>query len=233
MKRNVTILSLIATILFFTQVNAQTSTSIDSTARSKVTLSATIATQGVGLDIKFAPIPQFAVRVGASILPISGGGVYKVRSEPTDVDFDVNFANAHLLFDWHPFLKETGLSRKIVVTAGAGYFWEAKGDVVVSYRGTYKYGDILIPSSDLGQLYGSVEWKKVAPYLGFGFENVFPSKKFNVGFAVGTYYLGEPDATLTGTNYLSQNTSNQQQLQKNMSYYRFMPVLQVNLNFGL
>ena len=233
MKKTLTILSLIAIILFSTQINAQTTTTIDSAARSKVTLSATIATQGVGLDIKFAPIPQFAVRVGASILPISGGGVYKVRSEPTDVDFDVNFANAHLLFDWHPFLKETGLSRKIVVTAGAGYFWEAKGDVVVSYRGTYKYGDILIPSSDLGQLYGSVEWKKVAPYLVFGFENVFPTKKFNVGFAVGTYYLGEPDATLTGTNYLSQNTSNQQQLQKNMSYYRFMPVLQVNLNFGL
>jgi hypothetical protein len=233
MKKTITILSLSLLLAFVTRVNAQSSVTTDSTTRSKVTLSATIATQGVGLDVKFAPIPQFAVRVGASILPIEGGGVYKVRNEPTDVDFDVKFANAHLMFDWHPFLKETGLSRKVVVTAGAGYFWEAKGDVVVSYRGTYKYGDILIPSSDLGQLYGSVEWKKVAPYLGFGFENVFPSKKFNVGFAVGTYYLGEPDATLTGTNYLSQNSSNQQQLQKNMSYYRFMPVLQVNLNFGL
>jgi hypothetical protein len=233
MKKTTTILSLFLLFAVLTQVNAQSVNTTDSDHRSKVTLSVTAATQGVGLDVKFAPTPQFAVRVGASILPISGGGVYKVRSEPTDVDFDVNFANAHLMFDWHPFLKETGLSRKVVVTAGAGYFWEAKGDVVVSYRGTYKYGDILIPSSDLGQLYGSVEWKKVAPYLGFGFENVFPSKKFNVGFAVGTYYLGEPDATLTGTNYLSQNSSNSEQLQKNMSYYRFMPVLQVNLNFGL
>jgi len=233
MKKTITILSLSLLLAFGTRVNAQSSVTTDSTNRSKVTLSATIATQGVGLDVKFAPIPQFAVRVGASILPIKGGGVYKVRSEPTDVDFDVKFANAHVMFDWHPFLKETGLSRKVVVTAGAGYFWEAKGDAVVSYRGTYRYGDIYIPSEDLGQLYGSVEWNKVAPYLGFGFENVFPSKKFNVGFAIGTYYLGEPKATLTGTNYLSQNTSNQQQLQKNMSYYRFLPVLQVNLNFGL
>ncbi|MEJ7560397.1 MAG: hypothetical protein WKF66_18965 [Pedobacter sp.] len=233
MKKTTTILSLCLLLAFFTQVKGQSAATTYGTIPSKVTLSATIATQGVGLDVKFSPTPQFGVRVGASILPISGGGVYKVRSEPTDVDFDVNFANAHLMFDWHPFLKESGLSRKVVVTAGAGYFWEAKGDVVVSYRGTYKYGDILIPSTDLGQLYGSVEWKKVAPYLGFGFENAFPAKKFNVGFALGAYYLGEPDATLTGTNYLSQNTSNSQQLQKNMSYYRFMPVLQVNLNFGL
>ncbi|MBC7567765.1 MAG: hypothetical protein H7223_12475, partial [Pedobacter sp.] len=185
MKKTTTILSLCLLLAFFTQVNAQINPTTDSTNRSKVTLSVTIATQGVGLDVKYAPTPQFAIRGGASILPISGGGVYKVRSEPTDVDFDVNFANAHLMFDWHPFLQETGLSRKVVVTAGAGYFWEAKGDVVVSYRGTYKYGDILIPSSDLGQLYGNVEWNKVAPYLGFGFENVFPSKKFNVGFALG------------------------------------------------
>jgi hypothetical protein len=233
MKKTTTILSLCLLLAVFTQVKGQSASTTDGTSPSKVTLSATIATQGVGLDVKFAPVPKFAVRVGASILPISGGGVYKVRSEPTDVDFDVKFANAHLMLDWHPFLKETGLSRKVVVTAGAGYFWEAKGDVVVSYRGTYKYGDILIPSEDLGKLYGNVEWKKVAPYLGFGFENVFPAHKFNVGFAVGTYYLGEPDATLTGTNYLAQNTSNSQQLQKNMSYYRFMPVLQVNLNFGL
>lgn len=233
MKRKITILSLGILLAMCMQVNAQSTSVIDSASRSKVTLSATIATQGVGLDIKYSPKPVFAVRLGASILPISGDGVYKVRSEPTDVNFDVDFANAHLMFDFHPFLSETGLSRKVVVTAGAGYFWKKKGDVVVSYRGTYKYGDILIPSSDLGQLFGSVEWNDVAPYLGFGFENVFPAKKFNIGFAVGTYYLGAPDATLTGTNYLSLNTSNEAQLQKNMSYYRFMPVLQINLNFGL
>ncbi len=222
---------MLLTICF--QVNAQNSSTTDSEGRSKVTLSATIATQGVGLDIKYAPKPLYAVRVGASILPISGSGVYSVRNEPTDVDFDVDFANAHLMLDFHPFLAEKGLSKKVVVTAGVGYFWKAKGDVEVRYRGTYKYGDILIPSSDLGQLNGSVEWKKVAPYLGFGFENVFPKKKFNVGFAVGTYYLGEPDADLTGTNYLVFNSSNEAQLQKNMSYYRFMPVVQINLNFGL
>ena len=99
MKRTITILSLSLLLALGTQVSAQSTATIDSAARSKVTISATIATQGVGLDLKYAPTPQFAVRVGASILPISGGGVYKVRSEPTDVDFDVNFANAHLMFD--------------------------------------------------------------------------------------------------------------------------------------
>lgn len=233
MKRILTILSLSILLTSSIKSEAQTAEVLDSAGRPKVTISATIATQGVGLDLKYAPTPAFAARIGASVLPISGGGVYRVSGQPTDVDFDADFANAHLMLDWHPFLKESGLSKKVVVTAGVGYFWDAQGDVVVSYRGTYKYGDILIPSSDLGQLYGGIKWNEVAPYLGFGFENVFPKKTFNVGFAVGTYYLGEPKTTLTGTNYLTLNTSNQAQLQRNMSHYRFMPVVQINLNFGL
>ncbi|MEJ2883461.1 hypothetical protein [Pedobacter sp. GR22-6] len=239
MKKKLTILCVSMLMLVVTRMNAQevattsTKAPVDSAARSKVILSAHVSTQGVGLDIKYAPTPVFGVRVGASVLPISGQSVYSIRQEPTDVDFDVDFANAHLLFDWHPFLKEKGLSPKVVVTAGAGYFWKREGNVVVSYRGTYKYGDILIPSEDLGQLTGNVEWHKVAPYLGFGFENVFPRNKFNLGFAVGTYYMGAPDATLVGTKFLSANTSNEAQLKKNMSYYRFLPVLQVNFNFGL
>ncbi|WP_256003373.1 hypothetical protein [Pedobacter deserti] len=208
-------------------------TPVDSAARSKYYISAHIATQGVGLELKYAPTPAFAVRGGASILPVKGDFVYSVGTQPTSVDFDVDFGNAHVMFDWHPFLAETSLSRKIVVTAGAGYFWKAEGDAVVSYKGTYKYGDILIPSDDLGQLTGTVEWNNVAPYLGFGFDHVFPRNKFNVGFAIGTYYLGKPDVTLTGSKMLAYNSENEAQFRENMSHYRFMPVLQINFNFAL
>ena len=240
MKKSYSFLALGLLFLAFTQVKAQVSTT-DSTRRftevtttgTKIYLSATAATQGFGLDIKVAPKPNYAIRVGASILPVGGTHIYSVRSEPTDVALDGKLSNAHLMLDWHPWINGYEWSKKIVVTAGAGYFWENGGTATVSYRGTYKYGDILIPSEDLGQLEGNVKWHKIAPYLGFGFENVFPRNKFNLGFALGTYYMGSPDATLVGTKFLTANRSNEAQLQKNMSYYRFLPVLQVNFNFGL
>ncbi|WP_432710383.1 hypothetical protein [Pedobacter sp.] len=226
MKKTFTLLVLSFILLMGVQVNAQSD-------NTRLYLSAHASTQGLGLEFKVKPKPDYGIRVGASILPVEHGGIYSVRSEPTDLDLKVNLKNAHIMFDWHPFLKETSFSRKVVATVGAGYFWEAKGDAVVSYRGTYNYGDIQIPSNELGELYGSVQWNKVAPYLGIGFENALPTKKFNVGFAVGTYYMGAPDATLTGTKFLTKNVSNQEQFKENMSYYQFLPVVQINLNFAL
>jgi len=200
---------------------------------SKIILSATLSTQGAGADIKFSPTAEFGIRTGISILPFNWQTVYTGRSKPTDLHLDADFANTHLMFDWHPFLGGYKLSEKIVVTAGGAYWWKDKGTATISYQGTYKYGDIEIDREDLGVLKGTVQWKKITPYLGFGFENVFPSHKFNLGFAIGTYYMGKPDAILTGTKMLAANTSNSEQFEKNMSYYRFLPIVQINLNFSL
>jgi len=217
-----------------TQVNAQvTNMSIDSALRNQFYISAHAGTQGLGLNLKFAPVPAFKIRAGASILPIEISSVYSVRKQPTNLDLNAKFSNAHLMFDWHPFINENSFSRKVIVTAGAGYFWEAQGDAVVTYNGVYNYGDIQIPSDDLGQLIGNVTWNQIAPYAGIGFENPFPAKRVNVGFAVGAYYMGKPDATLTGTKFLSANQSNEAQFEKNMSGYKLLPVIQVNLNIRL
>jgi hypothetical protein len=234
MKRRFTFLFLSFFLLLGVQANAQeTNMQIDSALRPKAYISAHVSTQGLGLELKLSPKPEYNIRVGASILPFEFNTVYTVSSQPTDVDMKADFANAHLMFDWHPFLNENSLSRKVVITAGAAYFWKAQGDAVVSYRGVYNYGDIQIPSEDLGQLFGTVKWNKVAPYLGFGFENAFPSRKFNIGFAVGAYYMGAPDVSLTGTKFLVRNNANEAQFRDNMSYYQVMPVVQINLNFAL
>ena len=234
MKRRITLLFMSFFLFVGTQVNAQvTNMSIDSALRNQFYITAHAGTQGVGLELKFAPVPDFKIRGGASILPVELSTVYSVRKQPTHLDLDAKFSNAHLMFDWHPFINEKSLSRKVIVTAGAGYFWKAQGDAVVTYNGVYNYGDIEIPSEDLGQLIGNVKWNKIAPYAGIGFENPFPTKKINVGFAVGAYYMGKPDVSLTGTKFLSRNESNEEQFGKNMSGYRLLPVIQVNLNFAL
>lgn len=237
MNVKLTFLILIFVVSAGTKLSAQRRTNrlsdIQSAEYPYVTLSATASTQGLGADVKVSFVPQFGVRAGVSILPFNWQTVYTGRSEPTDLNLEADFANAHLMFDWHPIADRNNLMDQLVVTAGAAYWWKDQGTAVISYRGTYKYGDILVPSDDLGQLTGRVEWKKVTPYIGFGLENVLTTSKVNLGFAIGTYYMGEPDATLTGTKMLAANTSNSEQFQKNMSFYRFLPVLQVNLNFGL
>jgi len=217
----------------FAQSGGTRNSNISSSEYPKIILSATVSTQGVGGDIKVLPIPTFGIRAGVSVLPFNWQTIYTGRTEPTDLKLDADFANAHLMFDWHPISGRYNLLDKIVITAGGAYWWKDKGTAVISYRGNYNYGDIVIPSDDLGQLKGEVQWKKVTPYLGLGLENILSDRTINLGFAIGAYYMGKPDATLTGTKMLSANVSNSEQFEKNMSFYRFLPVLQVNLNFNL
>lgn len=237
MNVKLTFLTLIILACSVNQASAQRNSSrfsdIQSADYPYVTLSATLSTQGVGADVKVSVNPLFGVRTGVSILPFDWQTIYTGRTEPTDLKLDADFANVHVMLDYHPITNRDNLTDQIIVTAGAAYWWKDKGSAVISYKGNYRYGDIQIPSENLGQLTGDVQWKKVTPYLGIGLENVLSSDKINLGFAIGTYYMGEPSATLTGTKMLAANTSNSEQFQKNMSFYRFLPVIQVNLNIGL
>ncbi|WP_129715290.1 hypothetical protein [Pedobacter sp. SYP-B3415] len=230
MKRHFT--SLVLGFILAAVTGASAQTSVDST-RTRAYLAAHVGTSGAGLDFKVAVKPSFTIRAGASILPFDYNTLMTVRAQPAKIDIQADFNNAHLIFDWHPFLKEKGLSKKAFVSVGAGYFWKAEGSGTASYDGTYQYGDISIPSSELGELTGRVEWNKVAPYAGIGFQNPFPMRKVNVSFSVGAFYMGKADATLTGTKLLVNNQANQRQFEENMSFYRILPVAQVSLNFNL
>lgn len=234
MKRKNTFLCLCFILLLVDQVNAQISNkAIDDAQRDKIYITATAGTQGVGLDLKYTVETGFNIRAGASVMPIKFDRNYSIRKEPTHLDLDVEFSNAHLMFDWHPFLARDNFYRKVLVTAGAGYFWKSEGNAVATYNGSYRYGEIEIPSADIGTLTGALKWNQFAPYLGVGFENPLPRKRVNIGFAIGAYYMGRPDVTLTGTKQLIRNQRNEAQFRENMSNYFLLPVVQLNLNFAL
>lgn len=201
-----------------------------SAQRSSATLN--LGTQGVGAEYRYSPEPSYSVHGGVSILPFNTNFTFTTQSTPSEVDMKVNFQNVHALFDWHPFRNQYGY-RDFLLSAGAGYFWKNGGTAVITSTETYKYGDISIPGSEAGQLNGKVSWKKIAPYFGIGFENPQPEKKFNLGFALGVYYLGQPNTNLTGTNLVSVNEANQAQFNQNLHNYRFLPVIQLNLNYSL
>lgn len=225
MKRKLLMLTLAVILMSAVKMKAQNG--------STTVLSATAGTQGVGLDLKYSKNPKYVFKAGSSVVPIKANVVTKISNEPTEVDVDGDFANAHVMFDWHPFGNSTSFSRKILFSAGGAYWWKRGGKATITYQGTFKYGDILIPSEDLGELIGDVKWNKVTPYLGTGIESVVSKNRFSLGFNLGVYYMGKPEASLTGTKLLAANNASSAQFQKNMDDYRFLPVLQLNLNFRL
>lgn len=192
-----------------------------------------VATQGLGLELKFAANPGLNIRAGASVLDFSFSTKYTVREQPADAEVDVDLANAHLMLDVHPFIKSNSFAQKFLLSAGAAYFWKDGGNALATYPGDYIYEDFSIPSEMVGELNGVVHWKKITPYFGLGFENPLPKKRVNLGFALGAYYIGKPDVEVTGTKFLEDTENDEAEFRDHVSRYRFLPVLQINLNIGL
>ncbi|MEJ5961349.1 hypothetical protein [Pedobacter immunditicola] len=192
-----------------------------------------VATQGLGLEFKFAPQPGLNFRAGASVLKFQFNTDYTVRAQPANAEVDVDLANAHLMLDVHPFIKSDSFAQKFLLSAGAAYFWKDGGNALATYPGDYIYEGFTIPSEMVGELYGEVRGNKIAPYFGLGFENPLPKKRVNIGFALGAYYIGKPDVDVTGTKFLEDTESDEAEFRDNVSRFRFLPVLQINLNFAL
>lgn len=192
-------------------------------------LSFTLGSQGVGLDFTQNISFGLSARVGASYLPFS----YNYSGLYGNVDSDVklktkNFLNAHLLLDWYPF-DYLGLR----ISPGIGYFFNAKSIATVTPKGNYKYGDIDLTGEDIGTMTGTLEWKGFAPYLGAGWLFSFQEGESPLSICVdlGTYYLSRPDATLTGTKLLENNSFNETRFQENVKNYRWLPVLQASVRY--
>ncbi|MDN3583774.1 hypothetical protein [Mucilaginibacter flavus] len=188
-----------------------------------------MGSQGVGAEFGYGINAKTALRLGANFIPLSANNAVNVSGFNSTSRVSASFSNVHLLADFTPFANAHGFR----LVGGAAYFMNANGNLQMQPKSDYSYGDIVVPAADAGNLNMRVNWKGVAPYLGFGLLKAFPNHAFNINFDLGSYYLRRPDANIVGTGLLAGNSSQSAQLQRNLKDYRFLPVLQLNFNFKL
>lgn len=196
---------------------------------NKLSFQLLAGTQGIGGDLRYGLTPQLSVRGGASFIPVEANNVFSFSGLQSTNSVSVKFSNVHLMADFVPFKHAQGLR----LVAGAGYLYQANGNVNVTPTGTYTVGNYKLTPADLGTLKIDMSWKGVAPYFGFGFFKSFPNRVFNVNLDLGTYYLSQPKSDITGTQMLAENYKLEPQLNKNIKSYRWLPVVQLNFNFRI
>lgn len=186
-------------------------------------------TQGFGADIKYGLTQKTALRAGiSSSLAVGVSNVIQLEGLNADNKLKANFTNVHLLGDFTPFK-----TQKFRISAGVAYLFQASGNLLFKPKGTYYFDGMELTGEEVGDLAIDISWKGVAPYLGIGLLKPFATEKFNVNLDLGTYYLNQPKSKITGTKLLADNYQLEPQLDKNMSTYRFLPVLQVNFNINI
>jgi hypothetical protein len=185
-----------------------------------------VGTQGFGLSAHYNFIPKLAARLGGSYGKVNINNGFSFDNLNTDNHIEAKLGNVHLY-------GEFAALNWLRIIIGAAYLFNAEGNITMTPSESITQNGFTLEQEEIGVLTTKVTYKKFAPYIGLGFGKGLPEKRFNVNMDLGFYYISAPTVTMTGTEYLSDNSQNGPILTENMKNYRFLPVLQFNFNFKL
>jgi len=186
-------------------------------------------TTGIGGDLRYGLSPKLSGRFGFSFAPFNSTGGMSISGFNTTSSQSINFAAAHLLADFVPNESIPGFR----LVGGLTYLYQGTVRMVISPSGNYNFANYNLTGAEVGKLDLNVVWKGLAPYAGIGLFNSFPDNFFNFNIDLGIAYLNAPSTHITGTNLLVDNNQLEPQFNNNLKNYRWLPVVQLNLNFLL
>jgi hypothetical protein len=222
-------LFLITTLFGSMGVFSQTSLKPDTTALEKSYIFGLHGgTSGIGLNFKFNFKNHSTIKLGGSMIPFSYSTVQNLGAN-FKIDAKASYNNIHLLYEYQALKKV----KRLKFVAGFGYFFNANTSAKLSPNESITAGITTLTPEEMGELTIKIDSKGVAPYLGIGLGKSVPTKKVNVTLDLGTFYLNKPIATAVGTKLLSNNQELANTLTENIEDYRWLPVLQLNLNYKI
>jgi hypothetical protein len=116
---------------------------------------------------------------------------YSLDLEYDDIEYQVetNLAIGSLLLDVHP------MGGKFRITlGGAAYNGQFGISAVTSPSYLYQIGNNFYTSAQIGTLNGEIEYRKVVPYVGVGWDfGVRKKSGFGVTLDLGVFFRGKPD----------------------------------------
>ena len=151
-----------------------------------------------------------------------------------DIEYNVDLKLMSLsaLLDWHPFEGSFRISGGVLYNGN-----EIEVDSKLS--GSYQVGDKTYTAQEVGTLKGKIDFNKMAPYLGLGWDTSFGKDKgFGFLFELGAIYQGSPDVNLSADGLLASNqdfqnnlAKEEENMQRDVDDYKFYPVVSLGLSY--
>ncbi|MDB5959835.1 MAG: histidine kinase [Massilia sp.] len=157
-------------------------------AHAQLGVTADLGTTGVGGHLVVPMGGKFNARFGAGYLSHSFDG----SASTIDYNIDGKLRMVDALLDWFP-----AAGSGFRLSAGVVYDGNKFDFVGTPSAGRYRINGVNYSALDVGVLKGSLDYSKLAPYLGIGYGNA-PAASAGWGFAadLGAYYQGKGDARL-------------------------------------
>lgn len=196
-------------------------------ADGKFRLDAHASTLGGGLEIGTALTENYSARVGFnkfsfSTSQSSGGLNYKG---------DLKLSSIAVLADYRPF------RGTFHVTGGAVLNSNKFSLSATTTAGTYNFNGTNYTSAGGDNITSSIEFNKVAPYLGLGWSGHPKNTGLSLSTDIGILFQGSPKASVTtsgswgGANVSQLAADAQAQLNSDLSGFKFYPVLSLGIGY--
>jgi hypothetical protein len=176
-----------------------------------------VSTLGYGAGLAFqAADSSVATRLGFNQF----SKTYTDTSNGVNYEGKLKLSSADLLLDWHLFNGVTHL------TAGLVY---NNNKIELSSVGNYTING----NTYSGTMNSTVTFKKVAPYLGFGWSG--QPKKSGLSFKsdFGVLFQGKPQSTVTATGVSAADLATaQSDLDESLKDFRYYPVISFGIAYA-
>jgi hypothetical protein len=215
-------------ILFFAILG-----SLSASAYAETAVSLSAGTTGIGVHLIKPYNDKLNFRLGLN--GYSGSTTEKTTTATYDIKANLRTIDA--LVDFHPGASGFRLSGGLVYNGN-----EFDATATPTGSGTYTFNGTAYPVASAGNVIGTMEFKKIAPYLGIGYGNAV-SKDKGWGFVadLGVMFQGSPKTNLQSTNCTAGTVVCDQlaadlaaesaKLQNEAKDYRFYPVVRVGLSY--
>jgi hypothetical protein len=223
MKKKITLIFL---LLIALSGQAQND-SISEKIKSQYAIALNGSTTGVGLELARSFNERLSLRLRFNIIDLSSfieDRNVSIGEDQYSIDGGTTISEFDLSVQYNPFR-----SSSFKLVGGLGYFTQAKFLLKGQPTESTSYGEITLTPEDIGQVSFLVDYKGLAPYVGFGFGRAIPKNRVGLGIEIGTFYFTNQKVELTGTNMLSSILEQQDSFKEDIDGYRWYPFINLRL----
>ncbi|TXB67676.1 hypothetical protein [Phaeodactylibacter luteus] len=122
----------------------------------------------------------------------------------------------------------------IRLVGGMAFFFNNQISGSIKLRDAVQFNDIAFEPDELGYVMGGVRYNLLFnPYLGLGLGHVIDAnRRVSISADLGAYYKGAPEIFVDGTSLIRNNEHNAKVLTRNLSPYRWYPVVNIRIGFS-
>lgn len=174
---------------------------------------------GVGLEYAYNINRSLNIRAGFLAFTLNDYNTdMEISGQSVNVNANLNSSVYELFLEYQPTS-----NKAFKLVAGFGYLNDVGVNTLILLNDDIGYGDLIIDNEEIGDIDLTVSWTGIAPYVGFGFGRAVPKKRVGFGLEFGTFYAGGPDVNINANGMLENTSSEEAELEENLSSYAWVP----------